>query len=393
MSLPLDGIRILDFTMLLPGPWCTLFLADFGAEVIKIEEPKKGDYVRWFPPFIKGISARHLLINRNKKSMILNLKTDQGKKIAHQLVETADALVEGFRPGVMGRLGLGYKELRKINPKIIYCSISGYGQDGPYKNVVGHDINYLGYSGILNITGEADGPPVLPGVQISDISSGGMMAAMAVLIALIARSKTGKGQYIDVSMLDGNVAQLYATAGDYFATALSPERGETRESRVLGGYACYSIYKTKGSKYITVGPLEEKFWATLCGKLGRKDLIEIQFVPEKQVEIKSALQEIFLKKTRDEWVEEFRNLDVCVGPVNTMEEAFEDPQIASREMVTEMEHPQIGKVPQLGIPINFSEFQGKIRRPAPRFGEHTAEILKELGYNGKAIKALMEGGK
>jgi crotonobetainyl-CoA:carnitine CoA-transferase CaiB-like acyl-CoA transferase len=393
MRLPLDGIRILDFTMLLPGPWCTLFLADFGAEVIKIEEPKKGDYVRWFPPFIKGISARHLLINRNKKSMILNLKTDQGKKIAHQLVETADALVEGFRPGVMGRLGLGYKELSKINPKIIYCSISGYGQDGPYKNVVGHDINYLGYSGILSITGEADGPPVLPGVQISDISSGGMMAAIAVLIALIARSKTGKGQYIDISMLDGNVAQLYATAGDYFATALSPERGETTESRVLGGYACYSIYKTQDSKYITVGPLEEKFWATLCGKLGREDLIEIQFVPEKQVEIKSALQEIFLKKTRDEWVEEFRNLDVCVGPVNTMEEAFEDPQIASREMVTEMEHPHIGKVPQLGIPINFSEFQGKIRRPAPSFGEHTAEILKELGYNGKTIKALMEGGK
>jgi len=393
MSLPLEGIRVLDLTMLLPGPWCTLVLADFGAEVIKLEEPIKGDYIRWFPPFIKGISARHLLINRNKKSVILNLKTDQGKKVARQLVETADVLVEGFRPGVMDRLDLDYKKVSEINPMIIYCSITGYGQDGPYKSVVGHDMNYLGFSGILDITGECDGPPIIPGVQISDIASGGMMATIAILIALMARSKTGKGQYIDVSMLDGNIAQLYATAGDYFVTGIPPRREETKTSRILGGYACYSIYETKDSKYITVAALEEKFWTTLCRKLGREDFVEMQFVPENQAEIKNALREIFLTRKRDDWVEEFKELDVCVGPVNTMGEAFEDPQVVYRKMVTEMEHPEIGKVPQLGIPVKFSETPGKIQKPAPGFGEHTAEILKELGYSDRAIKGLMEGGQ
>ena len=393
MSLPLDGIRVLDFTMLLPGPWCTLFLADFGAEVIKVEEPIRGDYIRWFPPFIEGISARHLLINRNKKSMKLNMKSNPGKEIARRLVETADVLVEGFRPGVMKRLELGYDTVRKINPKIIYCSISGYGQDGPYKNLVGHDLNYLGFAGILHITGEKDGPPILPGVQISDIASGGMMGAMGILIALIERNKTGKGQYIDVSMLDGNIAQLYATAGDYFATGRSPRRGETEVSRVLGGYACYTMYETKDGEYVTVAALEEKFWATLCEKLGRSDLIEIQYDPEKQNKIKDALRALFLSKTRDEWVEEFRELDVCVGPVNTMEEAFKDPQVLFRKMVTEEEHPETGKVKQLGIPIKLSESRGKLRYPAPGFGEHTREILKELGYDAKEINDLIKGGK
>ncbi|MFH1351619.1 MAG: CaiB/BaiF CoA-transferase family protein [Pseudomonadota bacterium] len=391
MRLPLEKIRILDFTMLLPGPWTTLFLADFGAEVIKVEEPKAGDYIRWFPPFYKDISARHLLVNRNKKSMKLNLKTEEGKKIARRLVGTADILVEGFRPGVMDRLGLGYEEASKINPGIIYCSISGYGQDGPYKNMVGHDMNYLGIAGILDISGEGDGPPALSGVQISDIASGGMMAVMGIMIALYARTKTGKGQYIDVSMLDGNMALLYATAGDYFTTGIPPRRGETTVSRVLGGYACYSIYETKGGGYITVGPLEEKFWATLCRKIDREDLIEQQFVSEKQDEIKEALRQIFITRTRDEWIKEFEGLDVCVGPVKTMAEAFEDPQIKFREMITEVEHPEIGKVPQLGIPIKLSESKGAIRCAAPGFGEHTLEILKDLGYNEQEIKDLMKG--
>lgn len=391
MNLPLEGIRILDFTMLLPGPWCTLFMADFGAEVIKVEEPRNGDYIRQFPPFIKDISARHLLINRNKKSMKLNLKTDEGKRIAQRLVETSDILVEGFRPGVMDRLELGYQRVSEINPKMIYCSISGYGQDGPYKHLVGHDMNYLGISGILDISGESDGPPALSGVQIADIASGGMMAVMGILIALTARNKTGKGQYIDVSMLDGSIAQLYATAGDFFATGRSPKRGETETSWVLGGYACYSIYPAKDGGYISVGPIEEKFWATLCKKIGREDLIDQQFVPEKQNEIKNTLKDIFLTKTRDEWVEEFEGLDVCVGPVNTMAEAFEDPQIQFREMITEVEHPEIGKVPQLGIPIKLSESTGEIRRAAPGFGEHTLEILKDLGYDDNEIQDLMKG--
>jgi crotonobetainyl-CoA:carnitine CoA-transferase CaiB-like acyl-CoA transferase len=368
-------------------------LADFGAEVIKIEEPTKGDYIRWFPPSIRGISARHLLVNRNKKSMILNLKTEQGREVLSRLLETADVLVEGFRPGVMARLGFGYERVSEINPRVIYCSITGYGQDGPYMNLVGHDINYLGYSGILDITGQGDGPPVVPGVQISDIGSGGMMAVIAILIALIARNKTGKGQYVDVSMLDGNIAQLYATAGDYFATGVPPKRGEIRESRVLGGYACYSIYKTKDNKYITVAPLEEKFWAILCAKLGRSDLVGLQFTPEKQVEIKGSLQEIFMKKTRDDWIEEFAGLDVCVGPVNTLEEALKDPQIVSRGMVTEVEHPEVGIVPQLGIPIKLSKSKGEIRKPAPGFGQDSEEILRELGFGEEVINTVKQGGQ
>lgn len=391
MSSALEGIRVLDFTMLLPGPWTTLFLADFGAEVIKIEEPKRGDYIREFTPYLKGISARHLLVNRNKKSMKLNLKTEEGRKIAHRLVETSDVLVEGFRPGVMDRLDLGYKRVSEINPKLIYCSISGYGQDGPYQKVVGHDMNYLGIAGALELSGEADGPPAVPGIQIADISSGGMMAALGILVAIIARSKTGKGQYIDISMMDGSIAQLYATAGDYFATGVPPRRGETRVSWVLGGYACYSMYKTKDGGYVTVGALEEKFWANLCRKLNREDIIELQFVPEKQDEVKKAIGEIFLTRTKDEWVKDFLEMDVCFGPVNNMAETCRDPQVLFREMITEVEHPEIGKVPQLGIPIKFSDTKGEIRMAAPGFGEHTMEILKDLGYDDDELKGLMKG--
>ncbi|MBW1931098.1 MAG: CoA transferase [Deltaproteobacteria bacterium] len=382
MRLPLDGIRILDFSSLLPGPYCTVFLADFGAEVIKIEEPSKGDGVRWFPPFINGISARHLLVNRNKKSIKLNLKKAEEKEVAKKLIETADVLVEGFRPGVMERLGLGYQTVREINSQIIYCSISGYGQNGPYRNLVGHDINYLGFSGILDLTGEKDGRPVVPGCQVSDIG-GGMLAIIGILLALIYRSKTGKGQYIDISMLDGAIAQLYATAGDYFATGIPPRRGDNKVSRVLEGYACYTIYMTKDNKYVTVGALEEKFWASLCQKLGREDFIEAQFVPEKQDEMKRVLSEIFRTKTRDEWMKELEGLDIPFGPVYTVEEAFKDPHVLFRKMITEMEHPAIGKVKQIGIPIKFSEIEGRIRTPAPALGEHTSEILEELGCKGE----------
>jgi len=378
MVLPLEGVRVLDFTSLLPGPYCTLCLADFGAEVIKVEEPIKGDGIRWFPPFIDGESARHLIINSSKKSIKLNLKTQHGKEVVDKLIGTADVIVEGFRPGAMERLGLDYQTVREINPKIIYCSLTGYGQDGPYKNLAGHDLNYLGFSGILDLTGEREGRPVLPGCQVSDIG-GGMMAIIGILMALLYRNKTGKGQHIDISMLDGAIAQLYATAGDYFATDVPPVRGENRVSRVLEGYACYSIYKTKDEKYITVAPLEEKFWVTLCQKLGRVDFIEQQFIPEKQDEMKRVLSEIFLTKTRDEWVSEYQDIDVAVGPVYTMGEAFKDPQVIFRKMIIETIHPKIGKIKQIGIPIKFSEIEGKIRTAAPEHGEHTFELLEELG--------------
>ncbi len=382
--LALEGVRVLDLSWLLPGPFCTLFLADFGAEVIKVEEPKMGDYIRWFPPFMGKMSARHLLINRNKKSITLNLKAAKGKEVFLKLASQSDIIIEGFRPGVMKRLGLDYETLQGINPKIIYCSLSGYGQDGPYKNLVGHDINYIGIAGILDITGKKGEPPTVPGILAGDIG-GGMMALIGILLALEARNRTGRGQFVDISMLDGLIPWLYHIAGDYFATNQCPSRGD---SRVTGGYACYTVYPTKDGKYVTVGALEEKFWKNFCQALGREDLIPEQFVPERQEELKQIFTQIFLTKKRDEWVEKFKDIEICFGPVNTLAEAFHDPQVLHRQMVLESLNTQRSEITQIGIPIKLSETPGGTRRPAPELGEDNEDILKNLGYSGKEIEEM-----
>jgi len=382
----LEGTRVLDLTMLLPGPFCTLFMADFGAEVIKVEPPETGDYIRWFPPMIGEMSARHHLVNRNKKSITLNLKSEEGRKIFFDLIPRFDVLVEGFRPGVMKRLGLDYKKVSEANPEIIYCSLSGYGQDGPYKDIVGHDINYIGFAGILDISGKKDEAPAVPGVLTADIG-GGMMALIGILLALQARNRTGRGQYIDMSMLDGLIAWLYHIAGDCFTAETCPTRGD---SNVTGNYACYTVYPTKDGKYVTVGALEEKFWQTLCQSLGVEDIIPDQFVPEKQDELKEIFTDIFLTKTRDEWVEELSKKDICFGPVQDLSEAFSDPQVTHRRMIQEIEIPEIGKVKQLGIPIKLSDTPGKIKKPAPKLGENTEEILKNLGYSSSEISDMRQ---
>jgi crotonobetainyl-CoA:carnitine CoA-transferase CaiB-like acyl-CoA transferase len=380
----LEGMYVLDLTMLLPGPFCTLMMADFGAEVIKVEPPLQGDYIRWFPPMIGKMSARHHLVNRNKKSITLDLKSEKGKEIFLKLVKKADILVEGFRPGVMERLGLHYDRVNEINPGIIYCSISGYGQDGPYKSLVGHDINYIGLAGLLDISGRKGDAPAVPGVLTADIG-GGLMALIGILLACQARVKTGRGQYIDISMLDGSIAWLYHIAGDYFATDKCPTRGD---SFVTGYYACYTVYPTRDGKYVTVGALEEKFWHNFCRFLNREDLIPYQFIPEKQEELKKNLTEIFLEKTRDEWVDAFSPIDVCFGPVKDLEEAFKDPQVVYRRMIQDVEVPEIGLIKQLGIPIKLSQTPGNIKRSAPELGEDTEPILKDLGYSLSEIKNL-----
>jgi crotonobetainyl-CoA:carnitine CoA-transferase CaiB-like acyl-CoA transferase len=376
MSL-LEGIRILDLTRLLPGPWCTLLLSDLGADVIKIEEPGIGDPVRIAPPFIKNISAGHILLNRNKKSLSLNLKKEEGREIFFRLAKDSDVILEGFRPGKVKKLGIDYEEIRKINPQIIYCSISGYGQDGPYKNLPGHDINYVGISGALSLNLDSEGRPVIPGLQIADIGSGALLACVGILSALFSRERTKKGRYIDLSMTDG----VFSWLTMYAAIFLSQKRNPKREEMVLQGtIPCYNIYKTKDGKYLTLGALENYFWENFCRAVNHPELIKHQFSPQKIDEVRNIL----LQRERDEWLSIFRGKDVPCGPLNTIEEAFRDPQILHRKMVVEHEG-----VKMIGNPIKFSDFSIDIRK-APKLGEHSEEILLQLGYTKEEIKRLKE---
>jgi crotonobetainyl-CoA:carnitine CoA-transferase CaiB-like acyl-CoA transferase len=389
---PLEGIKILDLTRLLPGPYGTMLLGDLGAEVIKIEEPERGDYARWNPPQINGVGSRHLLLNRNKKSLTLNLKAPEGKAVLRRMVEQgADVLIEQFRPGVMDRLGVGYKDLEKVNPWIIYCSLTGYGQDGPYRDLAGHDLNYIGIAGVLGLTGQKGGSPVIPGIQIADLIGGGLYAVIGILSALMARQKTGRGQHVDISMLDGVVSLLPDSAALYFAEGKPPRAGERR---LGGGLPQYQVYQTQDGKYLAVGALEEKFWANLCRLLGKPEWAEK--IPKESEppceEIKKELAGIFRTRTQKEWLDLLMREDTCVTAVQSLDEVFADPQVQSRQMLVETTHPKAGRVRQIGVPIKFSETPGEIRMPAPEIGEHTEEILEQLGYTREAIGRLRKTG-
>jgi crotonobetainyl-CoA:carnitine CoA-transferase CaiB-like acyl-CoA transferase len=386
----LSGVKVLDLSRLLPGPYCTLMMADYGAEVIKIEQPGEGDYIRWRKPGINGIGARHLTINRNKKSVELNLKTEEGKEIFKKMAVEADVILESFRPGVMERLGVGYEEISKINDGIVYCSLTGYGQTGPYRNLPGHDVNYIGYSGILGLIGERNGKPIVPGVQIADIGGGALLSLSAICMALFHRERTGKGQYIDVSMLDGAVTWIYAAVSDFFASNEVPERGK---NRLDGKYACYDVYETKDHKYISVGANELKFWKKMCELMGKPEWIELHEAPDDvQLQLKKDLAAVYKTRTQKEWVDLLKYEDTCVGPVYDMDEVFEDPQIIARNMFTKMQHPTAGEIKQIGFPIKFSKTPGVIQSHAPLLGEHTDEILSSLHYSSKQIELLRENG-
>ncbi len=389
---PLEGIKVLDLTRLLPGPYGTMFLADLGAEVIKIEEPEQGDYARWYSPHINNVGARHLLLNRNKKSVTLNLKKPEGRSILLKLVEKgADVLIEQFRPGVMDRLGVGYKDLEKVNPRLVYCSLTGFGQDGPYRDLAGHDINYIGIGGILGLTGPKGGPPSIPGVQIADLVAGGLYAVVGILTALMARDKIGRGQFVDISMLDGVVSLLPDAAALYFAEGESPRMGERR---LRGGLPQYQTYRTKDGKYLAVGALEDKFWANLARGIGKPEWAD--HVPKegeaRTAAIREEMSRIFLTRTREEWLNLLMKNDTCVTAVHSLEETFSDPQVLYRKMLVETKHPVAGPVKQIGIPIKFSETPGEIRDPAPEFGQHTGEILREAGYSPEDIDRLRRDG-
>jgi len=378
-SHPLEGLKVLDLSRLLPGPYCSMILADFGAEVLRIED-------RRFEEEGPGMPT----VMRNKRHMTLNLKHPKGKEIFDALVKDSDVLLEGFRPGVTERLGIGYAQLKDRNPKLIYCSLTGYGQDGPYRDMVGHDINYLSFAGVLGLTGRPEGPPVIPATQIADIAAGGMNAAIGILLAVIMRERTGKGQYIDVSMMDGSVAMLPFVASLYWEGKVVPEKGNTL---LTGRYPCYSVYETKDGQYISLGALERRFWVALCERLGREDFIPCQFDEGgKKEEIFSFFREVFSQKTRQEWMEELGKWDVCFGKILNLPEVFQDPQVRHRNLIAEYVHPQKGKMNFLAPPLKMSDVSWEIRVPPASFGEHTEEILKQLGFAEAEIAALKKEG-
>jgi crotonobetainyl-CoA:carnitine CoA-transferase CaiB-like acyl-CoA transferase len=389
MSGPLEGMKVLDLTRLLPGGYCTMLFADLGADVLKIEEPGKGDYVRWMDPFKGGHSSGHLALNRGKRSMTLNLKSERGAEVLLRLVRDADVVLESFRPGVMDRLGVGYERLAEENPGLVYCAITGYGQDGPYKDRAGHDANYLGFAGVLGIMGPRDGDPSIAGVQIADVGGGGMMAAVGILAALQDRARTGRGRFLDISMMDGAMSWLGFHAAGYFIDGVPPKRGQMR---LNGKLACYRVYKCADGKYVTVGALEPQFWAALCKALGVPELAERQMAPpEEQDAVGEQIQEILMRRTRDEWVRELADLDACFGPVNDFAEAFADPQVVARGMRTEVPTSE-GPAGVVANPIKTVGEEPPTLGPAPGFGEHTDEALRAAGYSDAEIADLRTAG-
>jgi crotonobetainyl-CoA:carnitine CoA-transferase CaiB-like acyl-CoA transferase len=386
---PLEGLRVLDLTRLLPGGFCTMLLAELGADVLKVEEPGKGDYIRWMEPFAGEASAGHLALNRGKRSMTLNLKHERGPEVLARLARRADVLVESFRPGVLDRLGVGYARLAEENPGLVWCAITGYGQDGPYRDRAGHDVNYLGYAGVLDLIGPRDGDPVIAGVQIADVGGGALMAAVGILAALRDRDRTGRGRFVDISMLDGAVAWLAMHATAFFIDGVLPRRGRMRLS---GALACYRIYRCADGRHVTVGALEPQFWAALCDALGLPELASRQLAPpEEQDAMAERIQEVFLTRTRDEWVRDLGHLDACVGPVNDVAEAFADPQVRARGMRVDVPTPE-GPVGVVANPIKMSGLPQAPPGPAPGFGEHTDEALREAGYDEEEILALRRAG-
>jgi crotonobetainyl-CoA:carnitine CoA-transferase CaiB-like acyl-CoA transferase len=367
----LSGITVIDLSRLLPGPYCSMILADHGARVIAIES--------------KQFMADGLFfntINRNKEHMSLNLKTAEGNQIFYRLVEKADIVLEGFRPGVVDRLGVDYESVRKANPKIVYCAITGYGQNGPFRDRVGHDVNYLSFAGVLNLMGEPDRPPSIPGIQIADIAAGGMNAAIGILLALFAREKTGKGQYIDISMTDGMVGFLPIALYFQQLTGKDPERADAVLSH---RYACYNTYETADGRFLSIGAVENRFWKRLCDHLGVAEYATLQYDDSRREEILDFMRSTFKSKTLDEWDAELAHLEICWGKVQTLSEVLDDPLFRQREMILELKGKTGQKQSAIGVPVKLSATPGSVRSQAVDFGKSTASILKELGYSQDQI--------
>jgi alpha-methylacyl-CoA racemase len=403
VSLPLEGIRVLDLSRLLPGGFCSLLLADFGAEVLKVEDTGMGDYIRWSPPYVEGAedsakSALFLALNRNKRSIRLDLKHERGREALLALVRGHDVVLESFRPGVLDRLGVGYERMREANPGIVYCAISGYGQSGPKREASGHDMNYLGLVGLLGLTGEraeVGGHPIQAAGQIADLGGGALMAAFGILAALrerdgsAAKPGSGEGQVVDVSMADGALAWLAMVAGAYFADGTVPHRGGLP---LAGALVCYRPYECADG-WVTLGALEPKFWQAWCRGVEREDLIERQFEAPGS-EAHAQVVEIFKSRTRAQWQQFAREHDCCLEPVLDLDEALDSELVRAREMVVTLNQPGVaGGVRQLGLPIKLIRTPGAHDRlPGPALGEHTEQALAAAGYAPEEIAALLESG-
>lgn len=370
----LTGIRVLDMSRLLPGPYCTMLLADFGAEVIKIEEPGKGDYSRSFPPFLKDFGYWHLQLNRNKQSVVLDLKSEEGKNIFFELVKTADVVVESYRPGVLKKLGVDYEAAAKVNPKIIYCSLSGYGSKGPLAHKADHDLGYLSLAGVTAMSGEADGAPAIPGVLMADMNAA-LSAGMSIMIALRHAALTGQGQEIDISLFNVAMNLMPGAASLFFGSGFVAERGN---NWLTGAYANYNIYATADGRYVSVGCLEKKFWRNLCIGLGKEEIIDMIDDESNHPYLKEQLAAAFKQKTMREWEEFFADKDACLTPVLNFKEAVESEQVQANEMVLNVQDDELGEYQQLGFAMKLSKTPARLNKRAPRLGEDTEKILAQL---------------
>ncbi len=389
MTLPLDGLTVLDLSRLLPGGYCTMLLADLGAEVVKVEEPGVGDHLRWAPPYAGGEGALHLALNRGKKSVTCNLKTEAGVQVLTDLARHADVLVESFRPGVMDRLGVGYDALSSVNPALVYAAISGYGASSPYAAVAGHDIDYLGYAGALSFTGHPAAGPWQPGLQIGDLGGGGLMALVAVLVALRVREQTGRGQFCDVSMTDGVLSWLSIHAGAFAASGRPPGVGT---EALNGGLACYGVYACSDGRHVAVGALEPQFFAALTDALGVPELQPWHTDPDRQEELRSRLQDVFRTASRDEWVARLAGLDACVAPVNDLAEAMADRSALARQMVVEQALADGTAFRQVGVAPRLAETPGRVGPPPSPLGADTETVLARTGRTPADVAALRAEG-
>jgi crotonobetainyl-CoA:carnitine CoA-transferase CaiB-like acyl-CoA transferase len=387
MTKPLDGIKVLDLTRYLPGPFATQIFADFGAEVIKIEETG-GELGRYLPPFIGGLGTRFCAVNRNKKSITIDLKSNKGKEIFKKLAMGADIIIEQFRPGVMDKMGLGYNSLKKDNEGLIFCSLTGYGLSGPWVNRAGHDINYLNTAGISALTAGRDGVPVMSSVQIADVAGGSLFAVIGILLALFQRSRSGKGQLCDIAMMDGALSLLSYGVGEWCGKGSLPETGK---EFLTGGFAMYNTYRCGDGKYAGLGAIEGKFWMGFCTKLGREEYTNSQFDISKQEEIIADIAAIMLTKTRDEWVEFFADSDICFTPVLDLDEVSEHEQVLAREMLHKVMNfgGSGADLVVTGNPVKLSDTPCEIILKFPQTGGDSMNILMDAGYTEDEVKEFI----